>query len=274
MPKAHRDATGPTGRQRILIISADPLLRERYYDMLLGHRFLVSTAVSPENGLEILQQGESVHLILLDRLVSRGTPVPFIDRIRHHDEQLPLILLAHPDQLSGDTQTFRRVQACLPRDVDDEVLLSTIARWLPPRRSVKMIRYPGPILIVDNDLELLDRLEEFLKPRGCTVIKAASGEAALAYLARSQPGLVLLDIKMPGMDGLVTLKKIKALYPNLLVIMATAVEDQELMAQAFSLGAYEHIIKPYNLSVLEDLLLSLKKRAGASLASSMSSRGD
>ena len=270
MPKAKSSITESAGRQRILVISADPLLRERLYDMLLSHHFLVCTAVSLENGLEILQQGELVHLILLDRTVSRGKPTPFIDRIRHYDEKLPLILLERPDRAPADTHTIRYIQAYLPTDVDDQTLLSTITRWLPPRRSVKMIRYPGPILTVDDDLELLNHLEEFLKPRGCTVVKATSGEEALAYLAHSQPSLVLLDIKMPGMDGLVTLKKIKALHPNLLVIMATAVEDQELMAQAFAFGAYEHIIKPYNLTVLEGLLSSLKKRVSTSLASSTS----
>jgi DNA-binding NtrC family response regulator len=59
----------------------------------------------------------------------------------------------------------------------------------------------------------------------------------------------------------VTLKKIKALRPDLPVILATALEDQALMAQASALGAYEYILKPYNLTVLEALLCSLKERA-------------
>jgi DNA-binding NtrC family response regulator len=60
------------------------------------------------------------------------------------------------------------------------------------------------------------------------------------------------------MDGLITLKKIKELRPNLPVIMTTAVEDQELMAQAFALGAYEYLIKPYNLAALQGVLTHLK----------------
>ena len=260
MPKAKMGATESPGRQRILVISGDPLLRERLYDTLSSHDFFVSTAVSLENGLEILRRGEAVHLILLDRTVSREKRVAFTDRIRHCDEKLPIILLAHPDRASVDTSTIRRIQAYLPSDVDDHTLLATITRWLPPRRAVRAIKYPGPILIVDDELELLKHLEDFLKRRGCTVVKATSGEEALAYLARCQPALVLLDIKMPGMDGLVTLKKIKALHPDLLVIMVTAVEDQGLMAHAFTLGAYEYILKPYNLTVLEALLSSLKKR--------------
>lgn len=270
MTAANARIQHPSSRQRILIISGDSQLRERLYDALSGHGFAVSTAVSFQNGLEILQRGELVHLILLDRAVSRSRIERFANRVRHGNEQLPIVLLERPDQKPLDPSTIRHVQACLPSSADTRALLATIARWLPPRRSIRKIRYPGPILIVDDEIELLKNLEAFLRPRGCTILKAASGEEALAQLARCRPALVLLDIKMPGMDGLVALKKIKALRPDLPVIIATAVEDQELMAQAAALGAYEYILKPYNLTVLEELLVSLKKRASKPLASAAS----
>lgn len=270
MPNAKPMTTESSARQRILVISADPRLRERLYDTLSRHDFLVSTAGSLENGLETLQQGESFHLILLDSAVNRGKHVSFTDRIRHFDDTLPIILLAHPDQAPVDTPTIRHIQACLPRDAEDQALLAIISRWLPPPRPFKTIQYPGPILIVDDEVELLKHLEDFLQTRGCTVVKAASGEEALAQLARCRPALVLLDIKMPGMDGLVTLKKIKTLRPDLPVIMATAVEDQELMMQASVLGAYEYLLKPYNLAVFEELLSRLKKRVSKPFAASTS----
>lgn len=269
MGHAKPSASHASGLQRILVVSGDPRLRERFYDTLSRHGFLVSTAVSFANGLEILQHGESVQLIMLDRTVNRGKYAPFIERIRHGDERLPVILLGAPSGHAIDTSTIRQVQACLPSDVDEPGLLAAIRRWLPPPRSFRPINYPGSILIVDDEREFLQHLEDFLRPRGCTVLKAASGEEALAHLARHQPALVLLDIKMPGMDGLLTLKKIKAHAPDLPVIMMTALEDQDLMAQASLLGAYEYILKPYNLTVLEQLLASLKKRVGKPLARSI-----
>lgn len=266
MPHPTPRATAVSERQRILVISGDPRIRERLYDTLSRHGFLASTAVSLENGLEILQHGKSVRLILLDRTVNRGRCAPFIDRVRHSDERLPILLLTRAEHAPAEMSAIRHIQACLPSDVDEEALLAALRRWLPPPRSFKPIAYPGPILIVDDERELLQQLEGFLRVRGCTVLTAASGEEALAALAHAQPALVLLDIKMPGLDGLVTLKKIKALRPDLPVIMMTALEDQSLMAQASALGAYEHILKPFNLTVLGELLAHLKKRAGTSPA--------
>ena len=139
--------------------------------------------------------------------------------------------------------------------------MATVNRWLgcPRDSETVQLAYSRPILLIDDEPQLLCDLEAFLRPRGCPVVKASSGDEALAELQRCNPAVVLLDIKMPGMDGLVTLKKIKAMRPNLPVIMATAVEDQDLMAQAFMLGAYEYLAKPYNLQALEEMLLHLKQ---------------
>ena len=102
-------------------------------------------------------------------------------------------------------------------------------------------------------------LEEFLEPRGCRVVTARSGEEGLSQLAQRKPTLVLLDIKMPGMDGLVTLKKIKDAEPRLPVMMAGAVEDQKLMQQAFALGAFEYVTKPYDFESLKSVLSYVKQ---------------
>ena len=254
--------------QRLLVISSDPQLRERLYDALSRPNVVVSTAVSFQNGLEILQQGQPVHLIVFDAAADGDKRAALIARIRHHDERLPVVLLVPPGHEAVETATIRHVQACLPTTVDAQALSALVSRWVSPPRPVKTIQFPGPILLVDDEPELLKNLESFLHPRGCTVITAASGEEALAQVVRARPALVLLDIKMPGMDGVLTLKKMKALQPDLPVIVASAVEDQALMEQASSLGAYDYIVKPYNLTVLEALLHALKDRAKKAVGSS------
>jgi CheY-like chemotaxis protein len=157
-----------------------------------------------------------------------------------------------------EPRTRRDLQAVLPHSAPEETLVAAIERALSPPRPAKPVQYPGPILIVDDEPELLSTLKDFLEIRGCPVITAASGEEALDYLSHSPPTLVLLDIKLGGMDGLVTLKKIKELQPRLPVIMMTAVEDEELMRQAFAIGAYEYLTKPYNLAALQAILIHLK----------------
>lgn len=261
--------TNPDGaRRRVFVVSRDPLLRERLYDLLTGHGYAVMTITSGEVGLELLKH-ERPALILANSLDYHFGGITLADRVRTFDDKLPIVLLSHIDQQPLDTKTIREIQACLPSDAPEETLLATLGRWLTPPRSVTPIEFPGAILVVDDEPELSRNLEEFLEPRGCVVVTATSGEEALTQLVYSHPTVVLLDIKMPGMDGLVALKKIRETQPDLPVIIATALEDRELMAQAFMLGAYEYITKPYNLKELEDILLYLKKcqpKPGASPA--------
>ena len=268
MSRAIRGGKSDSARHGILVVSPDAQRREHLYDVLSRRgEWLVTTAASFENGLERLQQGERVDVIVFESVANRAKNAEFLDRVRYFDERLPILLLEPPDDTPADTSMIRRVQAVLPGDATDQALLAAVVRWLSSQRPAKPLRFPGQILIVDDEPDLIKSVAEFLQSRGCTVLAASSGEDALAQVAKHRPTLVLLDIKMRGMDGLVTLKKLKALRPEVPVIMATAVEDEALMEQASVLGAYDYILKPYNLAALEALLASLKKRAGAALAS-------
>ena len=257
----------PPARARILVISGEPRLRERLYDLLTPHGLHITTAVSCDNGLEFLRLGEPFSLIFLDSAMAPAKRAVFLEHVRYADDRLPVILLERPGEPGASSSSIRRLDASLAADAGERELLALIARWMPAPRAVTPIRYPGVILLIDDESELLASLQAFLQARGCTVATGTSGEAALAYVKTHRPSIVFLDIKMPGMDGLVTLKKLKALRPELPVIMATAVEDEASMQHALALGAHDYIFKPYNLTVLETLLLALKERAPERLVS-------
>jgi len=78
-----------------------------------------------------------------------------------------------------------------------------------------------------------------------------SGEAALDAIENDNPDLVLLDIGLPGMNGIEVLSKIKSLYPDMLVIMITAYEDIKTVISAMKLGAYDYVVKPLHMDALE-----------------------
>ncbi len=107
------------------------------------------------------------------------------------------------------------------------------------------------LLIVDDEIEICEFLKAFFEDRDFNVAVAHNGAKALEQLASFQPEVVLLDIQMPGMDGLQVLKKIKGLYPQVKVIMVTAVETQEKIEEAMRLGADNYITKPLSLEYLE-----------------------
>lgn len=107
------------------------------------------------------------------------------------------------------------------------------------------------ILVVDDERDTCDFVRNFFVERGYNVSAAGSGEEALAAVKAERPDLVLLDVRMKGMDGIAALKHIKEFDRDLKVIMVTALDDQERMDEASRLGASAYITKPLVLDHLE-----------------------
>ncbi len=113
------------------------------------------------------------------------------------------------------------------------------------------------ILVVDDEEDVRLFLQDFLSERDMNVLAAGSGEEALRTIAQEHPDIVLLDVMMPGMDGLECLEHIHKEYPKTAVIMITALNDEARINKAKKLGAHNYILKPFSLSYLETELLTL-----------------
>jgi len=112
------------------------------------------------------------------------------------------------------------------------------------------------ILIVDDDRDIRFSLSHILKETGYDVIDARDGREALKILRGNCPDLVLLDMRLPGMDGIEILEKAKKIDKDLIVIMLTAYSDVKDTVKAMRLGAYDYITKPFDN---EELILIIKK---------------
>ena len=108
------------------------------------------------------------------------------------------------------------------------------------------------LLIVDDEVEICDFLKMFFEERDFDVEVAYNGIDALQKIASFQPNAILLDIKIPGLDGLEVLKRVKAQYPAIRVLMVTALETNEKINEALRLGADNYITKPLSLEYLEN----------------------
>ncbi len=106
------------------------------------------------------------------------------------------------------------------------------------------------ILVVDDEHLIRWSLEQSLRKQGNEVHTAASGEEGLRVVREESPDLVLLDVQLPGIDGLEVLKKIKEIDEETIVIMLTAHGVLETAVKAMRLGAYDYINKPFNLDEL------------------------
>jgi DNA-binding NtrC family response regulator len=108
----------------------------------------------------------------------------------------------------------------------------------------------GRVLLVDDEVGFLEALVKRLRRRGVDAVAVHSGEDALARLASAPPDVVVLDVKMPGMDGLETLRKIKRRHPLVEVIMLTGHADVEVAIEGMEHGAFDYLMKPCDIDEL------------------------
>jgi DNA-binding response OmpR family regulator len=107
------------------------------------------------------------------------------------------------------------------------------------------------LLVVDDEVDICDFVQNFFKERNFEVFVAYDGKEALEIVKSKRPEIVLLDIKMPVLNGMDTLKEIRKIDSRVKVIMVTAIEDSEKAKEAKQHGAVEYITKPLLLEQLE-----------------------
>src|SRR6185369_15386119 len=103
----------------------------------------------------------------------------------------------------------------------------------------------GRILVVDDDAGIQRALRELLSNRGHTVSSARSGEAALELIEQETHDVVMLDVYLPGLNGLETFQRIKAKSPMTPVIMMTGTGTMDIAIEASKLGAFDYRMKPF-----------------------------
>lgn len=110
------------------------------------------------------------------------------------------------------------------------------------------------VLVVDDEAEFRDLTVKRLDKRGLKAAGAASGEEALVAIDRTLVDVVLLDVKMPGMDGIETLREIKRRKPLIEVVLLTGHASVDSGIEGMKLGAFDYLMKPIELDSLLDKL--------------------
>lgn len=107
------------------------------------------------------------------------------------------------------------------------------------------------VLVVDDDATVQETLRRFLEEKGYEVHTASNGEDALEALERASPDVMLLDIRMPGIDGLEVLERVRQAGEEVGVIMISGEADEETARRSLEQGAADYITKPFDLDYLE-----------------------
>lgn len=113
---------------------------------------------------------------------------------------------------------------------------------------------PKKILVVDDDETVRNILADFLSSQGLQVFQAGNGLRGLDVAEKEKPDIVLLDLIMPHITGIETLKRIKAKFPEMVVVILSGNQEEGTARDAVKLGAYDYLSKPVSLDRLGGLM--------------------
>ena len=116
------------------------------------------------------------------------------------------------------------------------------------------------LLIVDDEERFLKTTKALMEKKQCVVATAPGGIEALDLLGRQEIDVVILDVKMPGMDGVEVLGRIKKKYPLVEVIMLTGHSTTESAVEGMELGAFDYLLKPCDIDILHGKVLEARDK--------------
>ena len=128
--------------------------------------------------------------------------------------------------------------------------------FIPKKKDKTMTAKKDRVLWADDEIDLLKPYILFLQDKGYEVVPAISGQDAIECCKEESFNIIFLDENMPGLTGLETLAQIKAINPDVPVVMVTKSEEESIMNQAIGNKIADYLIKPVNPN---QLLLSIKK---------------
>jgi DNA-binding NtrC family response regulator len=119
---------------------------------------------------------------------------------------------------------------------------------------------PTRVLIVDDEVELVNALEVRLGLRGFIAEGVFSGEVALKRLAEETFDVVLLDMRMPGMDGLEVIRRVRQVQPSVEVVLVTGHGSRKSAEEGIALGAFDYLMKPVKITTLLQVVNAAAER--------------
>jgi DNA-binding response OmpR family regulator len=244
-------------KQTILVIDDSVTFRSELAAALELADYTVVTAESGEEGLRIADNIRPT-AILVDSVMPGIDGGTLIRRIRL-DAALratPCVLLTASEDKGAELRALDAGADAFVRKEDLELVLARVSAVLrgtslEPAQAASLLG-PKRILAIDDSATYLNELLAVLRGEGYDVVSARSGEEGIEMLANQQFDCILLDLVMPGIDGIETCRRIKSspLHRDIPLIMLTAAENRQAMIEALASGADDFISKSSELEVL------------------------
>jgi len=247
---------------KILVIDNDRMNCELIQSVLARHGYQVLSATSGIEGLAIFRQ-QAPRVTILDLHMPEMNGLTVLKEIRAYDPHAPVIILGGEATEEQENQARGlRVTDFIRKGLSLDMLVECISRVVQlPAKSVPPPTVAGSaamadtgetILVVDDEPLVRDLLVQFLSLRGYRALGVKDGPEAISMVKQSSPDLILLDLFMPGMDGVEVLRQLRQReYPGAVIIITGSYGKE----QAWAMEPQEVIGKPIDL---DQLLMSIQ----------------
>ncbi|HTL62773.1 MAG TPA: response regulator [Nitrospira sp.] len=244
---------------KILVIDDDRMNCDLLQAVLTRHGYDVHSATSGLNGLNLFRQ-HNPRVTILDLRMPEMDGLTVLKEIRAIDPHAPVIILGGgATELQENQARTLRVTDFVRKGLSLDVLVEGVNRVVqqPGRKQERAAIAAGSaadtgetVLILDDDQLVRDLLVQFLRLRGYHAIGVKDGVQALSMVDQAPPDLILLDLMLPGMNGVEVLRRLRAKHFTGAVIILTGSYDEEMLQDAWSLRPQEVISKPIDLEKL------------------------
>ncbi len=244
---------------RLLLVDDESDFLESIGPALKRRGFDVTTCLDPRAALKILEQ-ERFDVAVLDVKMPGLSGDQLFRQLKLRWPEVQVIMLTgHGSVQQAFGLSQEGVFEYLAKPCEVEKLAATCMNAVAVRVRGKVESEPageaplaGPVrlLLIDDEEEFLESIVPALKRRGMEVESATRGEDALDVLVEKNFDVVLLDFKMPGLDGLETLRRIKKLRPTCQVIIISGLPNVASVVESLREGAFDYLVKPQDMELL------------------------
>ncbi len=247
-----RQASEDGGTIQVLLVDDEEELLDATARALARRGFTVQTACDGAEALTLIG-ARDYDVVVLDIKMPGIDGVEVFHRVRQARPGLPVVMLTGHGTIQQAFTTSREgVFDYLAKPCDVEQLAETLRRAAASSRCERAAPPPLEVrlLFVDDEPELLESLGTSLTRRGMRVTAVPEGGQALGALRRQVFDVVLLDLRLPGMDGLALLRQIKAIQPCVEVIILTGHASMDATVEGLRDGAFDFLVKPQEPATL------------------------
>ncbi|MBN1688020.1 MAG: response regulator [Candidatus Omnitrophica bacterium] len=242
---------------KILVVDDEVSIRNFCHTLFTREGHEVITLPRGDQALEIIPR-ENVDLVLLDLQIPGEKGLSILQKIRAGFPRLPIVIFSGIVSAEMEKEAYELgAIEVIHKGVNPLELKDRINNILAAKHQIfsdTPMRKNYRMLIVEDEESEANLLKALFEEKGFQTMTARTGEEAIQIVQREKPNIVLLDMVLPGMDGMLTLKRILEIDPNAGVIMMTGVADPQLMRETIELGAYHYVQKPYEVNYLERVI--------------------